>query len=57
MGRSTRDLIELVEYFENKGVKLISIKENFDTATPIYNKIFLIDLLLYKIEIKNIVRC
>ena len=34
LGRSTRDLIELVEHFENKGVKLISIKENFDTATP-----------------------
>jgi len=23
----------LVEYFENKGVKIISVKENFDTAT------------------------
>ena len=34
LGRSTRDLIELVEHFENRGVKLISIKENFDTATP-----------------------
>ena len=34
LGRSTKDLIELVEYFESKGVKLISIKESFDTATP-----------------------
>lgn len=34
LGRSTKDLMELVEYFENKGVKLISIKENFDTNTP-----------------------
>ncbi len=34
LGRSTKDLIELVEYFENKEVKLISIKENFDTNTP-----------------------
>ena len=34
LGRSTKDLIELVEYFENKGVKLISLKENFDTNTP-----------------------
>ena len=34
LGRSTRDLIELVEYFENREVKLISVKENFDTATP-----------------------
>ena len=34
LGRSTKDLIELVEYFESKDVKIISIKENFDTATP-----------------------
>ncbi len=34
LGRSTKDLIELVEYFENRGVKLISIKENFDAHTP-----------------------
>ncbi len=34
LGRSTKDLIELVEYFEGKGVKLVSIKENFDTTTP-----------------------
>ena len=34
LGRSTKDLIELVEHFENKGVKLISVKEKFDTTTP-----------------------
>jgi DNA invertase Pin-like site-specific DNA recombinase len=34
LGRSTKDLIELVEFFENKNVKLISLKENFDTHTP-----------------------
>jgi DNA invertase Pin-like site-specific DNA recombinase len=34
LGRSTKDLIELMEYFERKGVKLISLKENFDTTTP-----------------------
>ena len=34
LGRSTKNLIELVEWFENKGVKIISIKENFDTTTP-----------------------
>jgi len=34
LGRSTKDLIEIVGYFENKDVKLISIKENFDTNTP-----------------------
>ena len=34
LGRSTKDLIELVEYFENMGVTIISVKENFDTKTP-----------------------
>ncbi|QOS98358.1 recombinase family protein [Brevibacterium sp. JNUCC-42] len=34
LGRSTKDLIELVDYFESKDVKLVSIKENFDTNTP-----------------------
>lgn len=34
LGRSTKDLIELVDWFESKGVKIISIKENFETTTP-----------------------
>lgn len=34
LGRSTKDLIDLVSFFETKKVKLISIKENFDTTTP-----------------------
>lgn len=34
LGRSTKDLIDLVTYFEENSVKLISLKENFDTTTP-----------------------
>ena len=34
LGRSTKDLIELVNYFEKNEVKLVSLKENFDTKTP-----------------------
>lgn len=34
LGRSTKDLIDLVYFFEKKGVKVISMKENFDTQTP-----------------------
>lgn len=34
LGRSTKDLIDLVNYFEENNVKLISVKENFDTTTP-----------------------
>ena len=34
LGRSTKDLIELVEWFRSRHIKLVSIKENFDTETP-----------------------
>ena len=34
LGRSTKDLIDLVTYFEEHQVKLVSLKENFDTSTP-----------------------
>jgi len=33
LARSTKDLIELVEFFEAEQVKLISHQENFDTTT------------------------
>lgn len=33
LGRSTKDLIELVEHFEQKGVHLVSLKESIDTST------------------------
>lgn len=33
LGRSTRDLLELTELFEKKGVHLISLKENIDTSS------------------------
>lgn len=34
LGRSTKDLIELTELFQDKGVHLVSMKENIDTSTP-----------------------
>lgn len=34
LGRSTKDLIELTELFQSKGVHLVSLKENIDTSTP-----------------------
>ncbi|WP_336154392.1 recombinase family protein [Bacillus sp. 204(2023)] len=30
LARSTKDLLELVELLESKGVQLVSIKENID---------------------------
>lgn len=34
LARSTKDLLEIVEFLENKKVTLISTKENIDTSTP-----------------------
>ena len=33
LGRSTKDLIDLTELFEQKGVHLVSLKEQIDTST------------------------
>lgn len=34
LARSTKDLLGLIDRFNNNGIKLISIKENLDTSTP-----------------------
>ena len=34
LARSTKDLLSLVEILTKKGVGLVSLKENFNTATP-----------------------
>ena len=34
LGRSTKNLIELMELFNEKGVNLVSLKESIDTTTP-----------------------
>ena len=34
LARSTKDLLELVEQLQSKGVHLVSNKENLDTGTP-----------------------
>jgi len=34
LGRSTKDLLNLLDEFESKGIQLISLKENIDTSTP-----------------------
>ena len=34
LARSTTDLLQLVEYMQNKGVNLVSNKENIDSSTP-----------------------
>ena len=34
LARSTKDLLWIIENLDNKGVKLVSHKENLDTSTP-----------------------
>jgi len=34
LGRSTKDLLCLIEEWNSQGVKLVSLKESIDTATP-----------------------
>lgn len=34
LARSTKDLLEIVETLQNKGIHLVSNKENIDTSTP-----------------------
>lgn len=34
LARSTKDLLEIVETLNNKGIHLKSVKENLDTSTP-----------------------
>lgn len=31
---STKDLVGILEFFNNKNISLVSVKENFDTRTP-----------------------
>lgn len=34
LGRSTKNLLEFLDEFENKGIVLVSLKENIDMSTP-----------------------
>lgn len=34
LARSTKDLLDIVEQLQSKGVQLVSAKENLDTSTP-----------------------
>ncbi|MDL2226002.1 recombinase family protein [Eubacteriales bacterium OttesenSCG-928-M02] len=34
LGRSSKDLLELIDTWDKQGVQLVSLKENVDTSTP-----------------------
>ncbi|WP_444643984.1 recombinase family protein [Caproiciproducens sp. R1] len=50
LGRSTKDLIELVELFEKKKVYLISLKESINTSTSTGKMLFTVISALAQFE-------
>ncbi len=54
LARNTKDLLDIVEYLNNKGVGLFSIKENIDTSTN-FGKLILTFLgAIYEFERANL---
>lgn len=54
LARSTKDLLDIVDKLSEKGVKLVSEKENLDTSTP--NGILMLTMLgaIYEFERANL---
>ena len=50
LGRSTKDLLALIEGFEEKGISLVSLKENIDTSTPTGKLLLTVLLALCEFE-------
>ena len=54
VARSTKDLLDIVETLDNKGVKLISLKENLDTTTPTGRLMLTMIGAIYEFERTNL---
>ena len=54
LARSTKDLLELIDYFEKKNVKLISLKENLDTSTSTGKLMLTMISAIYQFERDNL---
>lgn len=54
ISRSTKHLIELSEFFEEKGVEFISIKDNIDTTTPMGRFFFRLMASIAELDLDNL---
>lgn len=54
LARSTKDLLDIVEKLQEKGVKLVSNKENLDTATPTGKLMLTMIGAIYEFERSNL---
>lgn len=54
IARNTKDLLDIVETLNNKGVKLISLKENLDTTTPTGKLMLTMIGAIYEFERTNL---
>lgn len=54
IARSTKDLLDIVETLNKKGVKLISLKENLDTTTPTGKLMLTMIGAIYEFERANL---
>lgn len=53
LARNTKDLLDITEKLEKKGVKLICKKENLDTGTPAGKMILTFLAAIYEFEVSN----
>lgn len=54
LGRDTRDVLETVEGFHNKGVSVVSIREGFDLSTPMGKAMLSMLAAMAELERSNI---
>ena len=54
LARSTKDLLDIIEYLSKKGVNLVSNKENVDTSTPQGRLMVTMLAAIYQFERENI---
>lgn len=53
LARSTKDLLDIIEFLKNKNVKLVSNKESFDTSTPSGKLMLTVMGAIYEFERTN----